>query len=518
MRHVLGSRISLFMGLTAGAVAPAWGSGCASPPPTENVGVTVSNLKSAPTTGCNVSNASNFNGTPIAVGDFLWFSSVAKITGTGSSPVHVFVRGAHVQFAAGGASYDLPVPDAELTLTPGATSAAAGYDSASQEWQITAPTTYSGNVLLSAMAYPLSVDLPGGINPVTWTANIESDTPGVTVSWQWATAVYAELGAYGALGVKAADDPQLTGGSSDHAGTPENYAKYVVGGARGGGGGNYTGSLSGTVTTTPSGVGVCEPTPGDAGAGTGSSDGAMEVGAADAASGSDAGSGTDSGASGQDAPTSEDAAPVPDAGFTESGVAYDAGAPDVSSDAGQCSPPPVDLAVTLTGRNGQPLPLGSGANAEVTVETRGPNGSWQAASNVVVNLDARPHFDIALVADNSGSETGHLKDETDALRPFVSQMLARDPYDRLGLVRVSTNSSILQPLTRDQASLDAAIGGLFINHGWTALWDGVQQANDVLQAGAPRAPRARRAPATPAAPRGSSSSRMDRTTTRRDST
>src|SRR5439155_361606 len=39
--------------------------------------------------------------------------------------------------------------------------------------------------------------------------------------------------------------------NSDHAGTPEAFKPYVIGGARGGGGSNYTGSLSGTVAVAP---------------------------------------------------------------------------------------------------------------------------------------------------------------------------------------------------------------------------------------------------------------------------
>jgi hypothetical protein len=34
--------------------------------------------------------------------------------------------------------------------------------------------------------------------------------------------------------------------NSDQAGTPENFKQFVIGGARGGGGSNYTGSYSGT--------------------------------------------------------------------------------------------------------------------------------------------------------------------------------------------------------------------------------------------------------------------------------
>jgi hypothetical protein len=59
------------------------------------------------------------------------------------------------------------------------------------------------------------------------------------VQWQWAAAVYSQFGAdYNSLGVKPVDDncgSQYQ--NSDHAGTPENYKQFALGGARGGGGG-----------------------------------------------------------------------------------------------------------------------------------------------------------------------------------------------------------------------------------------------------------------------------------------
>jgi hypothetical protein len=52
---------------------------------------------------------------------------------------------------------------------------------------------------------------------------------------------------YNALGVKPTDDNDASiYHNSDHAGTPENFKPFVIGGARGGGGSNYTGSYSGT--------------------------------------------------------------------------------------------------------------------------------------------------------------------------------------------------------------------------------------------------------------------------------
>jgi hypothetical protein len=68
------------------------------------------------------------------------------------------------------------------------------------------------------------------------------------VNWQWGAAAYTSFSmAYNSLGVKPVDDNKASQyKNSDHAGTPENFKTFVVGGARGGGGSNFTGSYSGT--------------------------------------------------------------------------------------------------------------------------------------------------------------------------------------------------------------------------------------------------------------------------------
>ena len=76
------------------------------------------------------------------------------------------------------------------------------------------------------------------------------------MNWQWAAAVYTSFSADPSmLGVKPVDDkvhsPYL---NSDRAGTPENFKHFVIGGATGGGGANYTGGLG-----PIKGVGSCRP-------------------------------------------------------------------------------------------------------------------------------------------------------------------------------------------------------------------------------------------------------------------
>ena len=65
----------------------------------------------------------------------------------------------------------------------------------------------------------------------------------MTLNWKWAAAAYTNFSTdYNALKVKPVDDNNVSHyQNSDHAGTPENYKGYVIGGARGGGGSNCAG-------------------------------------------------------------------------------------------------------------------------------------------------------------------------------------------------------------------------------------------------------------------------------------
>jgi len=176
-----------------------------------------------------------------------------KVSGVPSAGATITVSGATVQFTANNVAYNLPVPDSVITFSSSASTSTTSFDAVHNQWNTTVPVSYSANVFLAGLSDQLSSALPGGINPVSWTATFYTDTSGVSVQWQWAAAVYTSFSAnYTALGVKPID---ATSGSSypnsDHAGTPENYKSSVIGGARGGGGSNWTGSYSGTASVTP---------------------------------------------------------------------------------------------------------------------------------------------------------------------------------------------------------------------------------------------------------------------------
>jgi SdrD B-like domain len=194
--------------------------------------------------------SSTFNGTKLAAGSTIWFSSVMKVTGLGTGTTTLTVDGGTITSS----KFSVDVPDAVITFTPLAVQAVTTFDAGTNTWFTTAPLSgLSGNLFITGAELPLPTGLAGGVKPVTWTANFTTDTPGLHVSWQWAAAAYKQFNTdLGALGVKPTDDPHGSSyQNSDHAGTPENYKRFVVGGARGGGGSNFTGSYSATKFVTP---------------------------------------------------------------------------------------------------------------------------------------------------------------------------------------------------------------------------------------------------------------------------
>ncbi|HUX88558.1 MAG TPA: hypothetical protein VMW65_16265, partial [Chloroflexota bacterium] len=234
--------------LVAFLVAPAGGEAqvAKGPPPPPPPGGNTCNS--------STSIASNFNAAALAGGNYVWFSSVFKAQGVGpSTTVNFYVTGQTIQF--NGLTEN--VPDAVVTFSPSATQASTTFDTTNNRWVTTIPNggpLPKGNFFLSGLSFPIPAGgLPGGINPVTWNAQITTDTPGATLSWQWAAAVYTSFSTdNNALGVKPVDDPKVSQyQNSDHAGTPENFKTSVINGARGGGGSNYTGSLSPTASVTP---------------------------------------------------------------------------------------------------------------------------------------------------------------------------------------------------------------------------------------------------------------------------
>ena len=195
--------------------------------------------------------SSNFNGTSIAAGSTLWVNSHMKVSGLSSSQPTV-INITNVTIAFGGQTYS--IPNATITFSPTATSASTSFDAANNRWTTILPPSQAGSdVFMTGLGLMLPNGLAGGQNPVIVSATFSSNA-NVSIDWQWSAAVYSQFSTdYNALGVLSVDG----GGQS---GTPTNFEKFVMGGARGGGGSNFTGSNSATGHVQLTGNTVPEPT------------------------------------------------------------------------------------------------------------------------------------------------------------------------------------------------------------------------------------------------------------------
>jgi hypothetical protein len=157
-----------------------------------------------------------------------------------------------VEFNANNTHFVLHLPSMSITYSPNATQAQVSYDQVSNRWLETVPLT-TEQVFLDGFVFDVPSGLPGGINPVKWSGAFSSTAP-VQLQWQWGAAVYSGAACsadYNTLGVKPAHSTSLDQyNNGDQAGTPENFKSGLIGGARGGGGSNFTGSYSGTAQVT----------------------------------------------------------------------------------------------------------------------------------------------------------------------------------------------------------------------------------------------------------------------------
>ena len=205
----------------------------------------------------NGSITSSFNSSSIPAGRYIWFSSVfdrGSFTGI-SGNVTFNVTNSRITFTANSQQYTLNVPNSRIRFDAAVTSATTQF--INNVWETVVPRTYSSYVFMGGLAYQVPANLPGNITNVNWTATISIDKVGVSLTWRWAAAAYTSFAAHSGLNIKPKNgSTQNPYPNNDNAGTPENFKSFVVSGAKGSGGSNYTGSYSSTSTAT------CVVTPG----------------------------------------------------------------------------------------------------------------------------------------------------------------------------------------------------------------------------------------------------------------
>ena len=166
-----------------------------------------------------------------------------------------------ISFLEDGTQHQLAVPNAQIVFSPSASCSSTTFNAMTNTWTTTVPIKGDDEIFLTGLAWPVPIGgLRGGINPVNWVGTFSTNgTAGVSIQWKWGAAVYSKFTTdYNALAVKPGHQTACGQKNGDHAGTPEGvnnldqlWKQFVVGGARGGGGSNWTGSWSSTERVSP---------------------------------------------------------------------------------------------------------------------------------------------------------------------------------------------------------------------------------------------------------------------------
>ena len=200
----------------------------------------------------------NFNESNIPGGDYLWFSgSLAPQNISTHQTTNFYMTNGVVTFTENYQNHAVAIPDSQITFSPNCTTATTTWDSVNNRWVTVAPTSgYNGNTFLSAVAYQIPNGIPGNVSNVAWTAAFSTDTPGASLTWQWAAAPYNYLPTitdannnswcdYKSCNTKPVDGYQCNQwNDNETAGTPEGNQCYNYRGATCDGYSNHTGTTA----------------------------------------------------------------------------------------------------------------------------------------------------------------------------------------------------------------------------------------------------------------------------------
>jgi hypothetical protein len=205
-------------------------------------------------------NASNFNGTSLGSGQWIWFNANFTAKGIPSTGAVITFSGSKIVNAANGTVITNSVPSARITFSPSVVCSSTTFDTMTNTWFTIVPMRADDEIFLTGVAVPVPAGgLSGGIN-VNWTGTFDTGgVSGISIDWKWGAAVYSSLDTdFNNLVIKSGHQTACGFNGSDHAGTPEgvnnlnqSWKQFVVGGGTGGGGSNWTGSWSGTQSVLP---------------------------------------------------------------------------------------------------------------------------------------------------------------------------------------------------------------------------------------------------------------------------
>lgn len=188
---------------------------------------------------------SKFNGTPMAGGNYIWVNLHIKLNNypaADSLPLQVAMINGSLDFTANNVPYHATMPNAQIDFSDTATAPSSFWSGT--YWHMSIPRSMVSNSEIFTDGFAMQIPVggfPGGINPLRMTCTFKTNrTESFGLQWQWSAAVYSQFSMdYNDLNVKLIH-------TNTHAGTPQNFEQYVIGGAMGGGGSNYTGGWSST--------------------------------------------------------------------------------------------------------------------------------------------------------------------------------------------------------------------------------------------------------------------------------
>ncbi len=118
--------------------------------------------------------------------------------------------------------------------------------------------------------------------------------------------------------------------------------------------------------------------------------------------------------------------------------------------------------------------------ADIEVSYDGPGQGFDPVDETTVRsfCGEQVEADVAIVVDNSGSLESFVDEASNAAQELAHQVI--DDGGRVSLVRVSSHAEAMTGLIDDKDEVDDVLDGLFVNDGWTALYDGIRIGNQTL--------------------------------------
>ncbi|KAK3899980.1 hypothetical protein C8A05DRAFT_36395 [Staphylotrichum tortipilum] len=193
-----------------------------------------------PACATNVCFSTQFNSQPIPAGATVWLSAAFKPkfgTTAGSTATVGFVN---TRVLINGLPVSPAPPHSFISLDASLQTCSVAALTPSNTWQTTAPLPGSGNTFFSAVGIPVPAGSSWAKAKVSWCGDIVA--PG-QIAVQIAAAVYNPACEMGVANPEACETH-----TGYHAGVPTGCLGGLVAGGTGGGGSNWSGSLSSTFT------------------------------------------------------------------------------------------------------------------------------------------------------------------------------------------------------------------------------------------------------------------------------